>query len=267
MADIVDNPYYLRERPLNQFYNLFTKWLLKRADSIRVSTLWEFEKLSTYQQFPQIWNVPFYIDPDRFIQATDPYWRQQLLGNSFDHLILTVGRIATQKNPFTLVTAAQKVLDIFPRTLFVWVGDGLLFQSVQEKIVQLGIDNNIRLMGAVPYKQVPELYKAADIFTIASAYEGTCMVLQEAAHAKLPIVATAFAGANDMIVDGNNGYKVPIEDSAELAMRLCTLLENAELRKRMGESASQRSFALYNKAEIITHYQQMWVATAKKRLS
>jgi glycosyltransferase involved in cell wall biosynthesis len=265
MADIVDNPYYLQERRRHPIYNLFTKWLLKRADSIRVSTQWELDRLAAYPQMPDIWNVPFYIDTAQFLNELDASWQANSPNDTFDHHVLTVSRIAEQKDPFTLLSAAQKVIDSFPRVRFVWVGNGRLFTTIQEKVKRAGLENQIQLLGAVPYNQVPALYKAADIFTISSFYEGTCMVLQEAALSELPIVATAFAGANDMIVDGKTGFKVPIANSQQLANRLCHLLQSAELRKTMGEAAKARSLLLYKKADILEQVRQMWAATAEKR--
>lgn len=263
MADIVDNPYYLHEHRRNPIYNVFTKWLLKKADSIRVSTQWEYDKLINYPNLPEIWKVPFYIRPEQFLSSESNRWRQELLGEHFDHIVLSVGRLSTQKDPLILIEAAKVVIETLPRTRFVLVGDGPLKGLIQNKVDQLGLSENVLLTGAIPYEQMAEIHHAADVFAISSIYEGTCMVLQEAAVAGKPIVSTKFAGALDMILDGENGLLASIGDSQKFAEHLCYLLTHPLKRVKMGQSAKSRALGMFPKESMVELYYQMWKSTAE----
>lgn len=265
MADIVDNPHYLQEHRRNRVYNLLTKWLLKRADTIRVSTKWEQSRLEAYTSFPEVWRVPFYIDPSRFLAQQPTPLRDELLGDKFEHLVLFLGRLSTQKDPFTLLQAAQRVVARFPKARFLLVGKGPLNAPLAREIERLHIGENVSLYGAIAYDQVPALMKTADIFTITSLYEGTCMVLQEAAVSQKPIVATQFAGAIDLVEQGKHGYLAPVGDAAQIADHICHLLAHPDKRHAMGQAAKARTLTLFPKASMVDLYRQMWQATANKK--
>lgn len=267
MADVIDNPYYLAERRRNPLYNRLSKWLIRQSDTVRVSTKWEKQRLATYPDFPEIWHVPFYIDPELFLARPSGDLRKQFLGDDFDFIVLSVGRLSTQKDPLTLIDAAALVIEKHPRTLFLLAGEGPMRESIENKIELLGIGFNVMLLGAVPYEKMPELHQTADLFAIASLYEGTCMALHEAAVSKKPLVATRFAGAKDLILNGKNGFRVPIGDSREMANRISTLLSDADLRHEMGKAAKARSIVRNKKLKILNKYIEMWQATADKMIA
>lgn len=263
LADIVDNPHYLSERGRNHIYNLITKWLLHRADTIRVSTRWEKQKMTGVLKLGDVWHVPFYIDSARFLQPPSAELRGALLGESFDSLILFLGRLSTQKGLFTLVEAARIVCGRFPRARFILAGKGPLRAALQQKIDTVGLRDSVVLHGAVPYAAVPALMHAADIFTITSRYEGTCMVLQEAAVTAKPIVATQFAGAIDLIEHGKSGFLAPIGDAASVADHICDLLAHPDRAGAMGKAVKSRALTLFPKEMIAQRYCDMWDATAQ----
>lgn len=264
-ANIVDNPHYLNEKRVHILHNLFTKWLLKRADTIRVSTHLEYDKLSRYAGLPQLWLVPFVIDPARYISTDTKGWRTRVMGATFDTIVLTVGRFIPQNDHNTLLDAAKIVVDAAPRTRFVLVGEGPLYETVQKKIEQMGLQRNIIQFGHVPADQIPALHNSADIFAMTALYEGSCMPLQEAAVCGKPMVTTDFAGARDLIIPGENGFIAPVGDSTQLAMHLLTLIRNRQLHTAMGQLAKKRALSLIPDDGAIALYRDMWQATAQKR--
>jgi glycosyltransferase involved in cell wall biosynthesis len=100
---------------------------------------------------------------------------------------------------------------------------------------------NVRFAGWVPRDDLPPLYAAADIFVLPSRSDQWGMVLNEAATAGLPLVATEAPGAaHDLIDNGVNGFRVPIGDAKQLHDALRRLVDDPELR----ESAAARSSEL-----------------------
>lgn len=97
-------------------------------------------------------------------------------------------------------------------------------------------------------KDVLELLKQSHIMAFPSWYrEGLPKSVIEAEAIGRPVVTTDSVGCRDTVVDGKNGFMIPIKDSDALAAALKKLIDNAELRKEMGRNA--REFAV-NKFDI-----------------
>ena len=92
-------------------------------------------------------------------------------------------------------------------------------------------------------KDVVELLKQSHIMAFPSWYrEGLPKSVIEAEAIGRPVVTTDSVGCRDTVVDGKNGYMIPIKDSGALAMALKKLIDNPELRQTMGKNA--RKFAV-----------------------
>jgi glycosyltransferase involved in cell wall biosynthesis len=139
---------------------------------------------------------------------------------------LYVGRLAPEKGVDVLVRAFRNV----PGKL-VLAGSGPL-----EPQVRALADDRVELLGHVARENLPALYARADCLVLPSRSEAWGMVLNEAAAAGLPLVATEAAGGGyDLIEQGVNGYRVPVEDEASLAEALRKVAAEPEWRIAAGE--------------------------------
>jgi glycosyltransferase involved in cell wall biosynthesis len=264
MADLMDNPFFINERSRYRLFNPFGKWLIQRADTIRVSTSREKEKLASDFRIEEerVWNVPFFIDFEPYLRSAGKEVRKQHLSDRFDKIVLFVGRIAKQKDLATLIKAIPLVIEDYPKSLFLMVGGGDQEKALKKLVVDLEVQRNVYWAGRISYYQVPAFFKACDVFAITSTYEGTCMVLQEAAVSGKPIVATGFTGAYDSIIDGETGYIVPIRKSQQVASKILHLLKNPVLAAEMGARGQKLVMQRFNKEGILRKYRTMWEATA-----
>jgi len=210
----------------------------------------------------RVWNVPFFIDSEPYLKSEGKEIREQYLNDRFDRIILFVGRIVRQKDLPTLIKAIPLVVEKLPKSLFLIVGGGDQEKAVKKSVMDLGIQENVCWAGRVSYYQTPALFKACDVFAITSTYEGTCMVLQEAAVSGKPIMATGFTGAYESIIDGETGYIVPIGDSQRVAGKILHLLKNPDLAAEMGARGQKLVMQRFNKDKILQEYRRMWEATA-----
>ena len=266
MADLIDNPFFLEERLRYHLFNTFAKWLIQRADTIRVSTSREKEKLVNFGiDEERVWNVPFFIDFEPYLKSAGREVRKLYLSDRFDKIILFVGRIAKQKDLATLIKAIPLVIEDYPKSLFLMVGSGDQEKALKKLVVDLGVQSNVCWAGRISYYQVPAFFKACDLFAITSTYEGTCMVLQEAAVSGKPIMATGFTGAYESIIDGETGYIVPIGDSQRVAGKILHLLKNPDLAAEMGARGQKLVMQRFNKDGVLRKYQRMWEATAGRK--
>lgn len=149
--------------------------------------------------------------------------------------IAMVARFQAPKDQSLLLHALRQVEQPYE----VWfVGDGSLRQRVEAEAGTLGMLDRVRFLGTC--RNVPELLAEADIFVLASRYEGLPMSILEAMRAGLPVVATDVGGVSEAVQDGVTGFLLPRGDCAQLRDRLATLLADAGLRLELGANARLR---------------------------
>lgn len=110
-------------------------------------------------------------------------------------LILTVGRLAPQKDYTTLLSVAAEVANDEPGAVFAVVGDGPLRESLQARID--GECLPVQLLGH--RNDVADLLGAADVFLLTSHWEARALVVQEALQVGVPVVATAVGGVPELV--------------------------------------------------------------------
>jgi len=149
-----------------------------------------------------------------------------------------VGRLEFQKNPQCLVRSIRTVLQAVPDMHFVLVGDGTLRSDVERLASALGVDGALHLLGK--RGDVPGLLPQFDVFALPTRFEGFGIVFAEAMACGVPVVTTDVVGANEVVVDGETGFLVPSDDHEAMAERIVQLLQDEELRKRMGAAGRKR---------------------------
>jgi glycosyltransferase involved in cell wall biosynthesis len=153
--------------------------------------------------------------------------------------LLFVGNCTRLKGLEHLVGALGLLQDV-PVTLDV-VGDLSFEPRYYEELVRqaksLGVSERVTFHGAISHEELGRFYSQADIFTFPSLYEGFGIVLAEAMHAGLPIVATRIGPTDEILREGENALIVPAADSAALAGAIRRLAADAYMR----EGFSRRS--------------------------
>ena len=113
--------------------------------------------------------------------------------------------------------------------------------NVNRAISRLGLDGDVRFVGGVDEQGLVDLYAEAELAVVPSLYEGFSLPAVEAMACAVPVVATT-AGALPEVVgsDGEAAVLVPPGDSAALAAAIDGALDDAGLRRRLGESGRAR---------------------------
>jgi glycosyltransferase involved in cell wall biosynthesis len=108
--------------------------------------------------------------------------------------------------------------------------------ALRDQIRLSGLDEHIQLLGAVPDRDLDQLFETADLFVMSSLFEGYGMVLGEALQRGLPIVTTTGGAASETVPDGA-GLKVPPGDVSALRKALDEALADPGLRATLAEAA------------------------------
>lgn len=159
--------------------------------------------------------------------------------NSDYNVIGTMTRLREEKGNEYLLEAAAEVLKVFPKTVFLIVGDGPLREELQGLCKKLNIEKNVIFYGFS--NDVQKLYSVFDINVIASITEGSPSALLEAMAIGNPIVSTDVGGLKEIIKDGETGLLVPSKNSTELAQKIILLLNNKHELKKLGKNAREES--------------------------
>jgi glycosyltransferase involved in cell wall biosynthesis len=96
-------------------------------------------------------------------------------------------------------------------------------------------NKNIKFIGLVNQNNLVEFYNKCDVFVISSIEDGFAMVILQALACGLPVICTVNSGGSELIVDGKNGYIVPIRDVEKLKFRMLDLYNNKKRLIKMKE--------------------------------
>ena len=203
------------------------------------------------------------MDVDPFLNPPrDCIEVRQQLGLKPEHVaVAKVARLFHLKGHKFLIEAARQIVDRSPNVRFVLIGDGILRAEFEQRISDLGLSDHFILTGLVPPEQIPELINAADIVVHTSEWEGLARVLPQGLIAGKPVVSYDVDGAREVVIPGETGYLLPVEEIAGLADAIGELAESAELRDRLGQNGRERFTEIFRHqtmtAQIREVYQQV----------
>jgi glycosyltransferase involved in cell wall biosynthesis len=167
-------------------------------------------------------------------------------------VILSVARLVAKKGLSDLIWAAD-ILRRRGRSFQIEiVGDGPLRQSLEDQVMQLGLNDRVKLVGAVPHQRLCRAYQRVSIFALPCIVaadgdrDGIPNVLLEAMASGVPVVSTPVSGIPELIVSEREGLLVPPNAPALLADALDRLLACSELRDGLARAARAKIEACFS---------------------
>lgn len=207
----------------------------------RIILLTQEDKLTNWNNNDKVRVIP---NPIRMTQHQASNWSKKR--------IIAVGRLVYQKNYSSLLRVFAKVLKLYPDWRLDIYGDGGDHDALLTEIDALGISSSTYLMGNS--NTLEEEMQNSSLFVSTSRFEGLSLAMLEAMSCGLPVVSYTYpCGPKDVIQDGVNGYLIPMGDEELMAEKICTLLNDYNLREQMGKAALERS-----KDFSIDHICEMW---------
>lgn len=184
------------------------------------------------------------INCHRFDGYIDPSVCRASYGvGPMDPMILFVGRLSVQKGPDLLLEAVPEILGMRGDAKFVFVGDGDMRWSLENRAHQLGVAHACRFLGSMGGNgDIINLFKSADTVVVPSRNEPFGIVVLEAWAAGKPVVATHNGGPREFVSHNTNGFLV-YDNPGSIAWGVKSILGNFEHAKWMGEQG--RTTAAY----------------------
>jgi glycosyltransferase involved in cell wall biosynthesis len=239
-------------------------WIVNRSDRIlassedyiQTSALAEIEKAANRLEIH-----PFGIDLERFCPGAEDAYKKKLGACMDVPTFLFVGgldRAHHFKGMQVLIDAMKQIISMPWQALI--VGDGNLRPSFQEAVRMQGLKGRALFLGNVADRDLPCVYRCADIHLFPSTRraEAFGLVALEAAASGIPTIASRLPGVRTVVQDGSTGLLVTPENSLELAKSMCLLLEQPELRKRFGQAARLHAEQRFAWEPLITKLEQTY---------
>ncbi len=189
------------------------------------------------------------VDVESFRAGARPGAREALGIDEQAPVVLSVGRLVPQKDPFVLLDAIERV----PEAQLVFVGAGPLEDQLRARAHEAGLAGRVHLPGYLGEgdPSVASVMAQADVFALSSRWEGLPYTVIEAMAMGLPTVATDVGGLSELVVEGETGYLVPPGDPRALGERLRALMENPGDRQEMGQTARARAERAFSEERMV----------------
>lgn len=173
------------------------------------------------------------------------------------NIALAAGRMVPQKNFQSLIRIWRRVTELHPDWILEIWGTGALKNDLEEQIERTGLQGKVQLKGYT--HELLTKMREASIFCLSSKFEGFGLVLVEAMSVGLPVVSYMCpCGPKDIVTEGKDGFLIPMDDEDMFANRICALIDNKELRKRMGREAIQTS-EKYHMGKIVDQWMSLFI--------
>lgn len=183
--------------------------------------------------------VPTGIDLEPYQKASGQSIRQEHAWED-ETILISVGRLAKEKNWDRLLEAVSMVMQSHDGIRLAILGDGPYRKELGKQAGKLGIAEKVEFVGKVPFDEIPNYLKAADMFCFASTTETQGLVTVEAMAAGLPVVAVDATGTSDVITHEEDGLLTP-DDSHALAEAISKVLANQDLMARLKEASLKKA--------------------------
>lgn len=211
------------KKELNCFTRKLRKYLYPKASGIIVQTAIANECIQ--KEFSNLKSINIY-NPISDIKKD--YAIKQ------ENIILNVGRLTSQKGQIDLIEAFHKLnLDNWKLVI---LGEGELRRMLEEKIIELKIEDKVSLLGEV--KDISSWLSKSSIFAFPSYHEGFPNALAEAMISGLPVVSyNCDTGPSELIINKKNGFLVEVGNIVELTETIDLLIKYPKLREQISSEA------------------------------
>jgi glycosyltransferase involved in cell wall biosynthesis len=167
-------------------------------------------------------------------------------------VIGSLGRLTPQKGYDALVRA----LPALPGASVVLVGDGPERTALEALAAEIGVADRLHITGWT--SDARRYLPTFDVFALPSRWEGMPLVILEAMHAGLAVVATDVGSVAECVADDETGYVVPRDDQTILRDRLAALVADAPLRRRLGERGRAVAAERFTASAMARRYEAVY---------
>ena len=258
--DVYDIPFR------NKFYNGITKKILKNADFTITTSKRNRDILANKLGCPskKIGIIYNGYDSELFHPVGKVMARKKLSIPVNKKIILNVANLNPIKGHKYVIKAMKKIVKNLPDAECYIVGQGTEKARLKKEIEELGLENNVFLVGPKEHEKIPLWMNAADIFVLPSVDEGNPTVMFEVLGCGKPFIGTIVGGIPEIIRNERLGILVPPKNPDALAEAIIKGLKrkwDADYILKYAEQFTWKNIA----KQIIDIYSTL-IASSEKRV-
>lgn len=178
-------------------------------------------------------------------------------------LIAQVSRIIDYKGVYDFVDIAKEVIYINKNIRFFLIGDGEEREKLREYVNKNKLENYVFMLGSKD--NVIEHLKYIDLVLLCSYVEGLPLTPIEAFSQSVPVIATNIPGTCEEIINGVNGYLVPVKDISSFVKRINEIYYDAELYKTLKQGAYRTFIQNFTAEKYINSHLKFYKKVLKER--
>jgi glycosyltransferase involved in cell wall biosynthesis len=162
-----------------------------------------------------------------------------------------------------LISSAPAVIQEFPSTRFVLVGDGKQRPNFEKQVMDLGLKEKFLFLG--PRADVPSILACCDIAVLPSRAEGMPNAVLEYMAAGLPVIVSRVGGNVELVEDGITGLLVPPEDSAALSAALLRLLRDRAMARRLAQAGHKHTVRNFSFERLVSDVDALYAELLRRK--
>ena len=259
----------------------FERFFAKKTDAIiAISDSQRQELIEVYKIAPaeKVFTIPLGFNLDKYSvdQETKGIIFRNKYGFEKSELIVgIVGRLVPIKNHDMFLEVAAIVKEKTNQQVrFAIIGDGESRPGIEKKAAELGLTYSYYITSPKVKTdivvtswetEIDQALAGLDIVVLTSNNEGTPVSLIEAQSAYIPVVSTNVGGVEDIVIHGETGFITEVGDVQLFADYVLKLIEDSELRSRMGRHGYDNVIKRYSKQRLINDMRKLYLSFLTKK--
>lgn len=237
---------------ISRFLNRHTDRILAVSQAVKDDVV-RYEKVSP----DKVTVLPLGADFDRLdLPMTQAEAKERLGFSPGDCVLGTVGRLVEEKGHGTMLEALAILRDRGYDFKLLLVGGGRLEGSLRQRAGALEVQDRVHFAGH--RRDIPELYRAMDLYLMASTSEAASIALLEAMGAGLPCVVTSVGGMMDLVDGGRCARVVPPGSPTALVEGILDVHGSEALRIRLARAGRERARSRYGKEAMVQRLESIY---------
>ena len=237
------SPYFWKESFLNKVRVIIGKFLIKKANCIRVvserikntilppTTFPSHLQPTTYNLPPNITVLPIFVDIEK-IKNTVANFDVRKKYPQFSFIIMMASRLEKEKNINLAIEMMKELTYQYPKIGMIIIGEGKEKKKLENLAAKYNLQKNIIFEGW--QSDLISYYKTANVFLLTSLYEGYGLTIIEALACGCPVVSSDVGIASEVISEGESGFVCPVNDKNCFIKRIQEIMEIRGLKERLG---------------------------------
>jgi glycosyltransferase involved in cell wall biosynthesis len=202
----------------------------------------------------------------RISPGADPIYATAARGRSYRRMekLLFAGTWIKRKGTIDLIAAFSYLAERYPSLQLTVLGSGVAEEVIRNDFAS-GIRERVHCLNTLNEEATAQAFADADIYLLPSLFEGTPLTLLEAMMSGLPIITTSICGMLDTIENERNGLLVPVRSPESISKACERLINNEELRARIGLAAQADAVNKYTWDQVAAPVQSVYERLSEAR--